>query len=167
MCSLPLQKNVGKKTSFFTMCHYSEFHKITYVNCRRNDLQDDVKFSLGKCFLVTQELFKIAHGRHKITPYVDCVTKELRSNPAFEITWNRTGERFQEQITNLYPVLLNYFVIEVCFCRDIPPSFCLVRLCTSATNGIRLKNFDVLLHTNLKFLPLIWLANPCLLTSLW
>ena len=95
-----------KKTSFFTMCHYSEFHKITYVNFRRNDLQDDVKFSLGKCFLATQKLLR----RHKITPYVDCVTKELGRNPAFEITQNRTGERFQKQITNLYAVLLNYFV---------------------------------------------------------
>ena len=56
------------------------------------------------------KLFKVAHGRHKITPYVDCVTKELRSNPAFEITQNRTAERFQKQITNLYPVFLNYFV---------------------------------------------------------
>ena len=38
--------------------------------------------------------------------YVDCVTKELRSIPAFEITQNRTGELFQKQVTNLYPVLL-------------------------------------------------------------
>ena len=56
------------------------------------------------------KLFKIAHGRNKITQYVDCVTKELRSIPAFEITQNRTGELFQKQITNLYAVLLNYFV---------------------------------------------------------
>ena len=55
MCSLPLQKMSVKETSFFTMCHYSEFHQITYVNCQRNDLQNDVKFSLGKCFLATQE----------------------------------------------------------------------------------------------------------------
>ena len=46
MCSLPLQKIVGED---------SEFHKITYVNCRRNDLQDDIKFSLDNCFLATQE----------------------------------------------------------------------------------------------------------------
>ena len=38
------------------------------------------------------------------------MTKELRSIPAFEITQNRTGELFQKQITNLYVVLLNYFV---------------------------------------------------------
>ena len=73
------------------MCHYAEFHQITYVNCRRNDLQNDVKFSLGNCFLATQE------------KYVDCVTlvtEDLRSIPAFEITQNRTGEPFQKQITN-------------------------------------------------------------------
>ena len=43
--------------------------------------------------------FKIAHGRHKITQYVDCVTKELRNIPAFEITQNRTGQLFQKLIT--------------------------------------------------------------------
>ena len=105
-CALFRYKKMSvKKTSLFTMCHYSEFHKDTYVNCRRYDLQDDVKFSLGKW--KRRKLFKVAHGRHKITPYVDCVTNELRSIPAFEITQNRTGERFQKQITNLYPVLLN------------------------------------------------------------
>ena len=55
-CALFRSKKMSvKKTSLFIMCHYSEFHKITSVNCRRNDLQDDVKFSLGKCFLATQE----------------------------------------------------------------------------------------------------------------
>ena len=55
-CALFRYKKVSvKKTSFFTMCHYSEFHQITYVNCRRNDLQNDVNFSLSKCFLATQE----------------------------------------------------------------------------------------------------------------
>ena len=28
------------------MCHYSEFYKITYVNCWRNDLKNDVKLNL-------------------------------------------------------------------------------------------------------------------------
>ena len=68
------------------------------------------RFFRENVFSRHRKLIKVAHGRHKITPYVDCVTKELRSNPAFEITQNRTGERFQKQITNLYPVLLNYFV---------------------------------------------------------
>ena len=67
-------------------------------------------FLWANVFSRRRKLFKVAHGRHKITPYVDCVTKELRSIPAFEITQNRTGERFQKQITNLYPVLLNLFV---------------------------------------------------------
>ena len=55
MSSLPLQKMSVKKTSFFTMCHHSEFHQITYVNCRRNDLHNDLKFFLGKYFLATEE----------------------------------------------------------------------------------------------------------------
>ena len=53
MCSLPLQKSVGEENLFFTMCHHSEFDQITYVNYQRNDLQNDLKFSLGKCFLAT------------------------------------------------------------------------------------------------------------------
>ena len=51
MSSLPLQKNVGEGN----MCHHSEFHQTTYVNFRRNDFQNDVKFSQGKCFPATQE----------------------------------------------------------------------------------------------------------------
>ena len=50
----------------------------------------------------------MAHRGNKITQYDDCMTKELRSIPAIEITQNRTGELFQKQMTNLYPVLLNY-----------------------------------------------------------
>ena len=53
MCSLPFQKKVGEENFFFSPC--AEFHHITYVNCRRNDLQNDRKFSLGKCFIATQE----------------------------------------------------------------------------------------------------------------
>ena len=53
MCSLPLQKSVGEENLFFTMCHHSEFDQITYVNYQRNDLQNELKFSLGKCFLAT------------------------------------------------------------------------------------------------------------------
>ena len=52
----------------------------------------------------------MAHRGNKITQYDDCMTKELRSIPAIEITQNRTGELFQKQMTNLYPVFLNYFV---------------------------------------------------------
>ena len=73
--------------------------------------QTKIKFlRQGSKLQIVSRRLKVAHGRHKITPYVDCVTKEWRSIPAFEITQNRTGERFQKQITNLYPVLLNYFV---------------------------------------------------------
>ena len=42
----------------------------------------------------------MAHGRHKITQYVDCVTKELRNIPAFEITQNRTGQLY-DSVTQL------------------------------------------------------------------
>ena len=53
-----------------------------------------------------RKLFKVAHGRHKIMQYVDCVTKELRSIPAFEITSDRTVELFQKQMS-LFLSLLN------------------------------------------------------------
>ena len=36
-----------------------------------------------------------------------------------------------------------FLSFEVCFCRDILPSFCLVQLFTSASNGIRLKTLLV------------------------
>ena len=116
------------------------------------------------------KLFKVTHGRHKITPYVDCVTKELRSNPALKLLKIVQKQTFSETNNKFIPSfvkLLCLLSFEVCFCRDILPSFCLARLCTSVSNGIRLKNFAVLSHTNLKFLPLFWLAIPCLLTSLW
>ena len=67
-------------------------------------------FLWANVFSRRRKLFKIAHGRNKITQYVDCLTKELRSIPAFEMTSGRTAELFQKQITLLYPVLLNYFV---------------------------------------------------------
>ena len=57
-----IKKMSVQKTSFFTMCYYSEFHQTTYVYFQRNDLQNDIKFSLGKCFLATQETLQIAHG---------------------------------------------------------------------------------------------------------
>ena len=57
-------------------------------------------FLWANVLLRRRKLFKVAHGRHKIMQYVDCVSKELRGIPAFEITQNRTGEPFQKQITN-------------------------------------------------------------------
>ena len=133
------------------MCHYAEFHQITYVNCRRNDLQHDLKFSLGKCFLATQETL------YKITQYVDCVTKELRSIPAFK-TYSKSYRRaFSETNNKLIPSfvkLLCLLSFEVCFCRDILPSFCLVRLCTNASSSIRLKTLLVSRIRILSFCPL-------------
>ena len=55
MCSLPLQKMSVKKILYFHHVPLFRIPQITYVNCWRNDLQNDVKFCLGKCFLVTQE----------------------------------------------------------------------------------------------------------------
>ena len=40
-----------------------------------------LSFLWENVFLRRRKLFKIAQGRHKITQYVDCVTKELRSIP--------------------------------------------------------------------------------------
>ena len=115
-------------------------------------------FLWANVLLRRRKLFKVAHGRHKIMQYVDCVSKELRGIPAFRNYSKSFRRTFSETNNKLIPSfvkLLCLLSFEVCFCRDIPPSFCLVRLCTSASNGIRLKNFAVLLHTNLTFLPLI------------
>ena len=151
------------------MCHYSEFHKITYVNCRRNDLQDEVKFSLGKYFLATQETLQSSTRKtqnHAICWLRDQRVKEHSCIWNYSKSYRRTFSETNNKFIPSFVKLLCLLSFEVCFCRDILPSFCLVRLCTSASNGIRLKNFAVLSHTNLKFLPLVWLANPCLLTSL-
>ena len=159
-----------KKTSFFTMCHYSEFHKITYVNFRRNDLWDDVKFSLGKCFLATQETLQ--SSTRKTQNHVICRLRDQRVKEhscIWNDSWKSYRRTFSETNNKFIPSFVKLICLlsfEVCFCRDILPSFCLVWLCTSASNGIRLKKLAVLSHTNLKFLPLVWLANPCLLTSL-
>ena len=115
-------------------------------------------FLWANVLLRRRKLFKVAHGRHKIMQYVDCVTKELRGIPAFKNYSKSFRRTFSETNNKLIPSfvkLLCLLSFEVCFCRDILPSFCLVRLCTSASNGIRLKNFAVLSHTNLKFLPLV------------
>ena len=133
-----------KKTSLFTMCHYSEFHKITYVNCRRNDLQDGVKFFWANVFSRRRKLFKVAHGRHKILPYVDCVTKEHSCIWNYSKLYRRTFSETNKKFIPSFVKLICLLSFEVCFCRDIVPSFCLVWLCTSASNGIRLKNFAVL-----------------------
>ena len=93
----------------------------------------------------------------------------VRSIPAFDnysTSYRRTFSETNNKFIPSFVKLICLLSFEVCFCRDILPSFCLVWLCTSASNGIRLKNFAVLSHTNLKFLPLVWLANLCLLTSL-
>ena len=159
-----------KKTSLFTMCHYSEFHKITYVNFWRNDLQDDVQFSLGKCFLATQKTLQSSTRKtqnHAICWLRDQRVKEHSCIWNYSKSYRRTFSETNNKFIPSFVKLICLLSFEVCFCRDIVPSFCLVWLCTSASNGIRLKNFAVLSHTNLKFLPLVWLANPCLLTSLW
>ena len=89
MCSLPLQKNVSEENLFF---HHVPLFRIppNYV-CKlpKECSLNDAEFSLGKCFLATQETMQ----------YVDCVTKELRNIPAFEMTSDRTAELFQKQIT--------------------------------------------------------------------
>ena len=49
------------------------------------------------------KLFKVAHGRHKITPYVDCVTKELRSNPALKLLKIIQKQTFSETNNTFIP----------------------------------------------------------------
>ena len=60
-------------------------------------------FLWANVFSRRRKLFKIAHGRNKITQYVDCVTKELRSIPAFEITQNRIGELLSKTNNKFIP----------------------------------------------------------------
>ena len=54
-------------------------------------------------------------------------------------TFSETNNKFILSFVKLL-CLLSF---EVCFCRDILPSFCLVRLCTSASNGIPLNTLLV------------------------
>ena len=104
-----------------------------------------------------RKLFKVAHGRHKIMQYVDCVSKELRGIPAFRNYSKSFRRTFSETNNKLIPSfvkLLCLLSFEVCFCRDILPSFCLVRLCTNASSGIRLKPLLVSRIRILSFCPL-------------
>lgn len=43
----------------------------------------------------------MAHGGHRITQCVDCVTKELGSIPALEMASDRAVELLQKQMTYL------------------------------------------------------------------
>ena len=125
------------------MCHYSEFHKITYVNCRRNDLQDDVKFSLGKCFLATQKTLQSSTRKtqnHAICWLRDQRVKEHSCIWNYSKSYRRTFSETNNKFIPSFVKLICLLSFEVCFCRDILPSFCLVGLCTSASDSIRLKN---------------------------
>ena len=117
------------------------------------------------------KVFRVAHRRYMLflwKQFVDCVTKELRSIPAFEITQNRAGELFQKQITNLYSVLLNYFafIIWSLFLQRYSAIVLFSTIMHQCRQRYTIKYIAGLSHTNLKFLPLSWLAYPCLLTSL-
>ena len=96
--SLPLQKNVGEGNLFF---HHVPLFRIppNYV-CKfpKEWSSKWRKVFFGKMF--SRDAGNSSkHRRYKITQYVDCVTKELRSIPAFEMTPDRTAELFQKQIT--------------------------------------------------------------------
>ena len=65
-----------------------------------------------------------------------------------------SGHNRSKTVFNSFVKLLCRLSFEVCFCRDILPSFCLVRLCTSASNGIRLKTLLVSRIRILSFCPL-------------
>ena len=146
-----------KETSFFTMCHYSEFHQTTYVNFRRNDLQNDVRFSLGKCFPATQETLQnstrktwnhaICRLRDQRVKEHSCLRNDFGSN-------SRTFSETNNIVIPSFVKLLFRLSFEACFCRDILPLFCLVQLFTSASNGIRLKTLLVSRIRILSFCPL-------------
>ena len=148
MCSLPLQKIVGDD---------SEFHKITYVNCRRNDLQDDIKFSLGNCFLATQETLQSSTRKtqnHDMCWLRDQRVKEHSCIWNYSKSYRRTFSETNNKFIPSFVKLICLLSFEVCFCRDILPSFCLVWLCTSASNGIRLKTLLFSSIRILSFCPL-------------
>ena len=63
-----------------------------------------------------------------------CLRNDFGSN-------SRTFSETNNIVIPSFVKLLCLLSFEVCFCRDILPSFCLVRLFTSASNGIRLKTF--------------------------
>ena len=142
MCSLPLQKMSVKKISLFIMCHYSEFHKITYVNCRRNDLQDDVKFSLGKCFLATQETLQSSTRKtqnHAICWLRDQRVKEHSCIWNYSKSYRRTFSETNNKFIPSFVKLICLLSFEFCFCRDILQSFCLVWLCTRCQQRYTIK----------------------------
>ena len=103
-----------KKTSLFTMCHYSEFHKITYVNFWRNDLQDDVQFSLGKCFLATQKTLQSSTRKtqnHAICWLRDQRVKEhsciWNYSKSYRRTFSETNNKFIPSFVKLiFPIII-------------------------------------------------------------
>ena len=66
-------------------------------------------------------------------------------------TFSETNNKFILSFVKLL-CLLSF---EVCFCRDILPLFCLVRLCTSASNGIPLNTLLVSRIRILSFCPFV------------
>ena len=81
MCSLPLQKSVGEENLFF---HHVPLFRIppNYVCKLPKEWPSKWRNFWGaNVFSRRRKRFKVAHRRHKITQYVDCVTKELRGCP--------------------------------------------------------------------------------------
>ena len=155
MCSLPLQKNVGEENF--------SFHLVPLFRIPQNYVCKLLKewsskwrkvFFWANVFSRRRKLFKVAHGRYKITPYVDqrvkehcCLRNDFGSN-------SRTFSETNDIAIASFVQLLCLLSFEVCFCRDVPSSFCLVRLCTSASNGIRLKTLLFSCIRILSFCPL-------------
>ena len=81
---------------------------------------------------------------------------------------SRTFSETNNIVIPSFNKLLYILSFEVCFCRDILSAFCLVRLFTSASHGIRLKTLLVSRIRILSFCPLfnfLYVLNHAFLTS--
>ena len=130
MCSLPLQKNVSEENLFFH--HVPSFRIPPNYVCK---LPKEWSSKWRNVFF--GQMFSRDAG--------------ISSSRTFSETNNIVIPRAVK--------LLCLLSFEVCFCRDILPSFCLVRLFTSASNGMRLKTMLVSRIRILSFCPLFNFTN--------
>ena len=90
--------------------------------------------------------------------YFDSVTKKAMDLSCLRNNFgsNRRTYSGLDNINIPVFVTLNCLLpFEICICRDILPSFCLVRICTSTSNQYTIRSFAGLPHVHVKFLLLV------------
>ena len=97
--------------------------------------------------VITMQETLVCRLRDQRVKEYSCLRNDFGSN-------SRTFSETNNIVIPSFVKLLCLLSFEVCFCRDILPSFCLVRLFTSASNGIRLKTLLVSRIRILSFCPL-------------